>query len=210
MNENMNQKIMLEIIETQREYINTLLQEKYYFSEENQLLQQRNRQNELMIDTMKVKYMSYLDDYTKNTMTLVDKIKLMETENTQLKNEIEEEKKKNIPIGIRINDLYEDNDEDNEWEWHTHSENKEKYLTEFLYANRAVDKPTPSFVTIETQTDDEDIHDLEYSETTMNDDSTINENDKTIFPDLSSILQYSDDGLDEYIDKYDSYMFERF
>lgn len=206
MNPVMNEKMMLEMIETQREYINTLLQEKYYFSEENKLLQERNRQNELMIDRMKVNYISYLDDYTKNTITLADKIKLMETENTKLKNEIEEEKKKNIPIGIRINDLYED--EDNDWEWHTHSENKEKYLTEFLYANRAVDKP--SFVTIETQTDAEDSHVLEYSETTINDKSTINENNKTVFPDLSSIIQYSDDGLEEYIDKYDSYIFERF
>lgn len=200
MNPVMNEKMMLEMIDTQREYINTLLQEKYYFSEENKLLQERNRQNELMIDRMKVNYISYLDDYTKNTITLADKIKLMETENTQLKNEVEEEKKKNIPIGIRINDLYED--DDNDWEWHTHSENKEKYLTEFLYANRAVDKP--NFVTIETQTDVEDIHDLEYSET------TINANNKTVFPDLSSIIQYSDDGLEEYIDKYDSYIFERF
>ena len=59
MNQNMNQtddkNIVSEMIETQRVYINTLLQEKYYLSEENKLLQERSRQNELLIDTMQVK-----------------------------------------------------------------------------------------------------------------------------------------------------------
>ena len=187
------------MIETQREYMNILLKDKYYLTEENKLLQERNRQNELMIDTMQVKYISYLDDYAKNSIVLTNKIKLMETEMANLKKDLEKEKEKNIPIGVRINDLHED--EHDEWEWKTHSENKEKYLTEFIYSNQA---GKPKYTTTETQTDDDNIHDLEYSET------TINENNKTIFPDLSSILQYSDDGLDEYIDKYDSYIFERF
>jgi len=201
MNPVMNQKM----IETQREYMNILLKEKYYLTEENKLLQERNRQNELMIDTMQVKYISYLDDYAKNSIVLTNKIKLMETEMANLKKDLEKEKEKNIPIGVRINDLHED--EHDEWEWKTHVENKEKYLTEFIYSNQV---GKPKYTTTETQTDDDNIDDLEYSETTINDDSTINENNKTIFPDLSSILQYSDDGLDEYIDKYDSYMFERF
>ena len=187
------------MIETQREYMNILLKEKYYLTEENKFLQERNRQNELMIDTMQVKYISYLDDYAKNSIVLTNKIKLMETEMANLKKDLEKEKEKNIPIGVRINDLHED--EHDEWEWKTHSENKEKYLTEFIYSNQV---GKPKYTTTETQTDDDNIHDLEYSET------TINENNKTIFPDLSSILQYSDDGLDEYIDKYDSYIFERF
>ena len=202
----MNQKMMLEMIETQREYINTLLKEKYYLTEENKLLQERNRQNELLIDTMQVKYIAYLDDYAKNSIVLTDKIKLMEAEMTNLKKELEKEKNKNIPIGVRINELYED--ECDEWEWKTHAENKEKYLTEFIYANNVGQK---QYNTTETQTDDYDEYcEYEYSHSTINDESTINENNKTIFPDLSSIIQYSDDGLEEYIDKYDSYLFERF
>jgi hypothetical protein len=193
MNENM--------IETQREYMNILLKDKYYLTEENKLLQERNRQNELMIDTMQVKYISYLDDYAKNSIVLTNKIKLMETEIANLKKDLEKEKEKNIPIGVRINDL------DDEWEWKTHAENKEKYLTEFIYSNQV---GKPKYTTTETQTDDDNIHDLEYSETTINDDNAINENNKTIFPDLSSILEDSYNDLDEYIDKYDSYLFERF
>jgi len=194
------------MIETQREYINTLLKEKYYLSEENKLLQQRNRQNELIIDTMQVKYISYLDDYAKNSIILTDKIKLMESEMKNLKKELEKEKEKNIPIGVRINDL------DDECDWKSHSENKEKYLTEFIYTNHA---GQPKYTTIETQTeydddDDDDDDGHEYSECTINDDSTINENNKTIFPDLSSILEDSCNDLEEYIDKYDSYLFERF
>jgi hypothetical protein len=154
-----------------------------------------------MIDTMQVKYISYLDDYAKNSIVLTNKIKLMETEMANLKKDLEKEKEKNIPIGVRINDL------DDEWEWKTHAENKEKYLTEFIYSNQV---GKPKYTTTETQTDDDNIHDLEYSETTINDDNAINENNKTIFPDLSSILEDSCNDLDEYIDKYDSYLFERF
>jgi hypothetical protein len=194
------------MIETQREYINILLKEKYYLTEENKLLQERARQNELLIDTMQVKYISYLDDYAKNSIVLTDKIKLMETEMANLKKELEKEKEKNVPIGVRINDL------DDEWEWKTHAENKEKYLTEFIYSNHV---GQPKYTTTETQTDaDDDGH--EYSEctikdnSTIKDDSTINENNKTIFPDLSSILEDSCNDLEEYIDKYDSYLFERF
>ena len=193
------------MIETQREYINILLKEKYYLTEENKLLQERARQNELLIDTMQVKYIDYLDDYAKNSIVLTEKIKLMETEMANLKKELEKEKEKNLPIGLRINDL--DEDEHDEWEWKTHAENKEKYLTEFIYSNHV---GQPKYTTTETQTDDDDIDDLEYSECTIKDDSTINENNKTIFPDLSSILEDSCNDLDEYIDKYDSYLFERF
>jgi hypothetical protein len=208
----LNKNMMIEMIETQREYMNILLKEKYYLTEENKLLQERNRQNELMIDTMQVKYISYLDDYAKNSIVLTDKIKLMETQNTQLKKDLEKEKEKNIPIGVRINDL------DDDWEWNDNGklhiddlnttseevENKEKYLIEYLYTSQPShnSKKNENYLSCETQTDE--VVEYEYSE------STINENNKTIFPDLSSILQYSDDGLDEYIDKYDSYIFERF
>jgi formyltetrahydrofolate synthetase len=205
MNQTNDKNIVSEMIETQREYINTLLQEKYYLSEENKLLQERARQNELLIDTMQVKYISYLDDYAKNSIVLTEKIKLLETEMANLKKELEKEKEKNLPIGVRINDL----DDDWDWEWKTHVENKEKYLTEFIYSNQV---GKPKYTTTETQTDHDDIHNdhHEYSETTINDESTINENNKTIFPDLSSILEDSCNDLEEYIDKYDSYLFERF
>ena len=210
MNQNMNQNIILEMIETQRVYINTLLQEKYYLSEENKLLQERNRQNQRLIDTMQVKYISYLDDYAKNSIVLTDKIKLLEAEMANLKKELEKEKEKNIPIGMRINDLDEDN-----WDWAEDNErlnmsdlntseeaaNKEKYIIEYLYSTRNENsKKNDSYISSETQTEE----DYEYSE------STINDNNKTIFPDLSSILQDSCNDLDEYIDKYDSYLFERF
>jgi len=208
----LNKNMMIEMIETQREYINILLKEKYYLTEENKLLQERNRQNELMIDTMQVKYISYLDDYSKNSIVLTDKIKLMETQNTQLKKDLEKEKEKNIPIGVRINDL------DDDWEWNDNGklhiddlnttseevENKEKYLIEYIYATQPLhnSKKNENYVSCETQT--EEVVEYEYSE------STINENNKTIFPDLSSILEDSCNDLDEYIDKYDSYIFERF
>jgi hypothetical protein len=231
MNQNMNQtndkNIVSEMIETQREYINTLLQEKYYLSEENKLLQERSRQNELLIDTMQVKYISYLDDYAKNSIVLTEKIKLLEVEMANLKKELEKEKEKNIPIGMRINDL------DDDWDWeedngklhiddlNTSEEvtNKEKYVIEYLYTTQPShnSKKNDTYISSETQTEE-----YEYSESTINDNITINDNstindnitindnNKTIFPDLSSILQYSCNGLDEYIDKYDSYLFERF
>jgi hypothetical protein len=207
-----NKNMMIEMIETQREYINILLKEKYYFTQENKFLQERVRQNELIIDTMQVKYISYLDDYAKNSIVLTDKIKLMETENTQIKKDLEKEKEKNIPIGVRINDL------DDDWEWKDNGklhiddlnitseefENKEKYLIEYLYTIQPShnSKKNENYVSCETQTDE--VVEYEYSE------STINENNKTIFPDLSSILEDSCNDLDEYIDKYDSYLFERF
>ena len=195
------------MIETQREYINTLLQEKYYLSEENKLLQQRNKQNELMIDNLKIKYISYLDDYAKNSIVLTDKIKILETRMDSLKKELEKEKEKNIPIGIRINDL------DDNWDWEEDNgklhiddlntseevENKEKFVIEYLYSNQPSDtsfKKNEHYISSETQTD--------YSD-------SMNENNKTIFPDLSSILEISyNDLVEDYIDKYDSYLFDRF
>lgn len=231
----MDQKMMLEMVETQREYINVLLKEKYYLTEENKLLQERNRQNELMIDTMQVKYISYLDDYANNTILLKNKLKTMEVEMNNLKKELEKEKEKNIPIGVRINDLDED-----EWEWHDSGklhiddlntseevDNKEKYLIEYFYASQPLftltgKKQNDKYASTATQTD---IVEYEYSESTIdynctvnddgtindkNDGSSMNENNKTIFPDLSSILEDSCNDLEEYIDKYDSYLFERF
>lgn len=218
MNQNMNQtddkNIVSEMIETQRVYINTLLQEKYYLSEENKLLQERSRQNELLIDSMQVKYISYLDDYAKNSIVLTEKIKLLEAEMANLKKELEKEKEKNIPIGMRINDL------DDDWDWNDNGPlyiddlntgeevtNKEKYVIEYLYTSQPShnSKKNDTYISSETQTEE-----YEYSESTNNDNITINDNNKTIFPDLSSILQDSCNDLDEYIDKYDSYLFERF
>ena len=225
MNQNMNQNIILEMIETQREYINTLLQEKYYLSEENKLLQERNKQNELMIDNLKIKYISYLDDYAKNSILLTDKIKILETRMDSLKKELEKEKEKNIPIGIRINDL------DDNWDWEEDNgklhiddlntseevENKEKFVIEYLYSNQPSDtsfKKNEHYISSETQTDYSDSMN-ENNKTIFPDlsssDDSMNENNKTIFPDLSSILEISyNDLVEDYIDKYDSYLFDRF
>ena len=213
------------MIETQREYINTLLQEKYYLSEENKLLQQRNKQNELMIDNLKIKYISYLDDYAKNSIVLTDKIKILETRMDSLKKELEKEKEKNIPIGIRINDL------DDNWDWEEDNgklhiddlntseevENKEKFVIEYLYSNQPSDtsfKKNEHYISSETQTDYSDSMN-ENNKTIFPDlsssDDSMNENNKTIFPDLSSILEISyNDLVEDYIDKYDSYLFDRF
>jgi len=221
----MNQNIILEMIETQREYINTLLEEKYYLSEENKLLQERNKQNELMIDNLKIKYISYLDDYVKNSIVLTDKIKILETEMDSLKKELEKEKEKNIPIGIRINDL------DDNWDWEEDNgklhiddlntseevENKEKFVIEYLYSNQPSDtsfKKNEHYISSETQTDYSDSMN-ENNKTIFPDlsssDDSVNENNKTIFPDLSSILEISyNDLVEDYIDKYDSYLFDRF
>ena len=223
MNQNMNQNIILEMIETQREYINTLLQEKYYLSEENNLLQERNKQNELMIDNLKIKYISYLDDYAKNSIVLTDKIKILETRMDSLKKELEKEKEKNIPIGIRINDL------DDNWDWEEDNgklhiddlntseevENKEKFVIEYLYSNQPSDtsfKKNEHYISSETQTDYSDSMN-ENNKTIFPDlsssDDSMNENNKTIFPDLSSILEISyNDLVEDY--KYDSYLFDRF
>ena len=213
------------MIETQREYINTLLEEKYYLSEENKLLQERNKQNELMIDNLKIKYISYLDDYAKNSIVLTDKIKILETRMDSLKKELEKEKEKNIPIGIRINDL------DDNWDWEEDNgklhiddlntseevENKEKFVIEYLYSNQPSDtsfKKNEHYISSETQTDYSDSMN-ENNKTIFPDlsssDDSVNENNKTIFPDLSSILEISyNDLVEDYIDKYDSYLFDRF
>jgi hypothetical protein len=176
------------MVETQREYINVLLKEKYYLTEENKLLREKNHQHELMIDTMKVKYISYLDDYVKNTIILTDKIKSLQNEMECLKEELEKEKCKNIPVGVRINDLDDDWDDNGRLELddlNTSVENKEKFVIEYLYNSneRPVDFHTKN-VSIETQTDS-----LEYSD-------SMNENNKTIFPDFSSILDVSFDNME--------------
>ena len=223
-NQPRDKNILLEMIETQREYINTLLQEKYYLSEENKLLQERNRQNELIIDTMQVKYIAYLDDYANNSILLTNKIKLMEAEMDGLKKELEKEKEKNIPIGIRINDL------DDDWEWNEHDngklhiddlntsedvENKEKFVIEYLYTNQPSNtsfKKNENYISSETQTEYSDsMNENNKTIYELSSDDSVNENNKTIFPDLSSILEISyNDLVEDYIDKYDSYLFERF
>jgi hypothetical protein len=174
----MNRYVMME---TQREYINILLREKYYLSQENKLLMEKNMESEKMIDNIKVKYISYLDDCEKYITELNEKVCALEHENAKLKNQLENEKTKNIPIGMRINDVYD------EWEW-TNDEpscenpsDSEKYIIEYLYK-----APESNNSSVTTQTEDE--------------------NNKTIFPDLSSILETTYNNLEDY----ETYLFDRF